>query len=74
MSENGEDERGGEAEHLQAPPSSPLCEQESSDELPEVVGQAAMNETASTVGDLLLASSRDTIIIHATEDKFMSIE
>ena len=38
VSGNGKGEGEGEAELLQAPPSSSLCEQESSSELPEVVG------------------------------------
>ena len=48
----------GEAEHPQALPSSPLCEQESSGESPEVIGQAVPGETTSTVGDLPLQAAR----------------
>ena len=74
VSENCEGEGGGDVELLQAPPSSPLCEQESSDEPPEVVGWVAPSETASTAGDLMPMSSQDAVIIHGTEDKLRNIE
>ena len=74
VSENSKDERGGEAEHSQALLSSPLCEQESSGKLPEVVGWAAPSKTTSTAGNLPPTGSQDTIIIHAMEDELRSIE
>ena len=74
VSENGEGEGGGEEELPQAPPFSPLCEQESLGKPPEVVGWAAPNEAASTVGDLTPTNSQDAIIVHAMEDEFRSIE
>ena len=74
VSENSEGERGGEVGHPQAPPSSPLCEQESLGEPPEVVGQTVPSETASTMGDLPPAGGQEAVVIHATEDELRSIK
>ena len=73
VSEDSEDE-GGEAGCLQAPPTSPLYELESSGKSPDVVGQAVPGETMSTVGDLLPAGSQDAVVVHATEDEMRSLE
>ena len=74
VSKNNEGEGGGEVEILQAPSSSPLCEQESLGEPPKVVGQAAPSEAASTTGDLMPMKSQDSIVIHATEHELRSIK
>ena len=36
--------------------------------------EVTTSEVASTVGDLMSASSQDTVIIHVSEDKVRSIE
>ena len=74
ISENSEGEGESEVGHPQTPPSSPLCELESTGKMPEVVGQTVPSETASTAGDLLPVGSQDAVVIHATEEELRSLE
>ena len=68
MSKNDKGQGVGEAELPQAPSSSPVCQQGSLGNLPEMVGQTAVSEAASPT------SNQDAIVIHTTEDELRSIK
>ena len=69
----GQYSRGEGESEVGYPPAttcSPLGGQESSSESTE----AALEETASTAGDVLPTGSQDAVVIHVTEDELKSMD